>query len=162
CCPTAARSAPRRWPAPTARPAARTSWDVSPPAARTSSPWCRTPGASPRASTCRRSTAASSPIPGPPTPPSSRRSAHTFPPAPGTARGLIVLPVFVAEGDEERDLGGGDFRAVWAVLRALRALDPRMAATLEHPASLAHSRADHPHSGVPGLVRFELDGIDLQ
>jgi superfamily II DNA or RNA helicase len=84
-------------------------------------------------------------------------------PAPSKTRGLIVLPVCVPEGDEAERLEGGEFATVWAVLRALRSLDPRMAAVLDRPKPYG-SRG---HLGDPlghdsgGLVRFETDRLDL-
>jgi superfamily II DNA or RNA helicase len=81
-------------------------------------------------------------------------------PAPGKTRGLIILPVVVPDGAEEEALTGGAFAAVWGVLRAMRSLDPRMAAALERPAGwTTPGRART--GGAPAVLRFELGGVDL-
>lgn len=85
-------------------------------------------------------------------------------PAPGKTRGLIILPVVVppnAVDDEE--LRGGAFATVWAVLRSLRDLDPRMAAELDHLRTWRNND-DKPHTRATWagrLLRCDLDGIDL-
>ncbi len=88
-------------------------------------------------------------------------------PAPGKTRGLIVLPVVVPAGADNELLFEGPFAAVWGVLRALRSLDPRMAAELDQV------RGWRPTTGVPHreqgtggtrpgrLLRFDLAGVDL-
>lgn len=82
-------------------------------------------------------------------------------PAPGKTRGLIILPVVVPPGADSEELFAGPFAAVWGVLRALRSVDPRMAAELRH----AHSwRPAHHHQTGPRpgeLLRFDLTGVDV-
>jgi superfamily II DNA or RNA helicase len=52
--------------------------------------------------------------------------------APGKERGLVILPVTLADGHTGDDtLAAGPFAGVWTVLRALRAVDARLAVELD-------------------------------
>ncbi|MEU7980501.1 Helicase associated domain protein [Micromonospora sp. NPDC049081] len=85
-------------------------------------------------------------------------------PSPGKTRGLIILPVTVPVGASDHDeLLDSEFATVWAVLRALRSLDPRMAAELDQLRTWNTPAVGHPYSGshTPRLLRCDLTGVDL-
>ncbi|MFI2663231.1 DEAD/DEAH box helicase [Micromonospora carbonacea] len=86
-------------------------------------------------------------------------------PAPGKTRGLIILPVTVpARSSDHEELLDSEFATVWAVLRALRSLDPRMAAELDQLRAWRTTGGEKPHqvgSHVSRLLHFNLTGVDL-
>jgi superfamily II DNA or RNA helicase len=63
--------------------------------------------------------------------------------APGKTRGTVIVPVAVPPGtDDEDTLMAGPFAHVWAVLRALRAHDERLAGQLDELTRLTARRPD--------------------
>lgn len=88
-------------------------------------------------------------------------------PAPGKTHGTIIIPVAVpTETDDDTYLSTGPFATVWAVLRALRDLDSRMAVELDRlyhrPVSTGHREPRGSTGRVLPAVTFDLpDHIDV-
>lgn len=70
--------------------------------------------------------------------------------------GTIVIPVVVNEGeDPERILSGSAFQTVWAVVRALRAHDPKLADDLDE-LRRSLGRRQPVHGRLPSKIKIDL------
>ena len=88
-------------------------------------------------------------------------------PAPGKTKATIIVPVAIpSDGDDDSELITSEFKFVWAVLRALRAHDERLAGEID---AEIRSRANRPagfpagrrRPGVGNRIRFDLPpGLD--
>jgi superfamily II DNA or RNA helicase len=85
--------------------------------------------------------------------------------APGKRRGLIIVPVALPAGeDDDSALAAGPFAHVWAVLRALRAHDERLAVEIDAALRAAARGGGRDRAGRVGAgrIRFVLpDDVDL-
>jgi Type III restriction enzyme, res subunit/Helicase associated domain/Helicase conserved C-terminal domain len=83
-------------------------------------------------------------------------------PAPGKTTATIIVPVSLPDdGDDDTELITSEFKVVWAVLRALRAHDERLAeeidAGIRSRASMRHGRG----GGLMSRILFDLPpGLD--
>ncbi len=82
-------------------------------------------------------------------------------PAPGKTMATIIVPVTLPGGDDDTDLIASEFKHVWAVLRALRAHDERLAGEIDAEIRRRARRPGDPagdrhRPGIGGRVWFAL------
>lgn len=82
-------------------------------------------------------------------------------PAPGKTIGTIILPVALDDDDDDSALASSRFAHVWAVLRALRAHDPRFVRELDTAAREVTPRGPRSLERVHFLLPQDMDPAAL-